>query len=250
MDSNMSLSPLPPASSVSASPSGPRKRSIHEVDDAAVPALAPKRSMTDFSGENQENHDPSLSAVPSTKASPRSENQSSVLPPPPAVEIPIKPTVSNPTSDTTPDPSADKGNAHVPSPRHSNQGSPVKSDMAGTPSKRQKLSPASKGAKQQEKEARERQRLEDKQKKEEEKNRKEEEKRLKADEKKKRDAEREEEKRLKEEEKKKREAEREEKRKAKEEEKAAKEAAKEDEKRRKEDEKKKKERVSAIRIHV
>lgn len=127
-------------------------------------------------------------------------------------------------------------------------------DEAAAANKKRKLSPATKDAKQQEKETKERQRLEEKVKKDEEKQmradekkkrdaEREEEKRLREEEKKKRDAEREEEKRLKEEEKKKREAEREEKRKAKEEEKATKEAAKEDEKRRKEEEKQKKERV-------
>ena len=206
---NTSLSSLPPAATFPSSPSSsPRKRSIHEVDDATLPSVGPKRTLTAFAGENQENRDP-IVLVPTKNASSLHDsltNKQFTL------------TISNNVQD-------------------SNTGSPVKADMTSDQAaKRQKLSPSSKEAKQQEKEAKDRQKLEEKAKKEEEK-------RQKADEKRKREAEREEEKRLKEEERKKREAEREEKRKAKEEEKAAKEAAKEDEKRRKEEEKLKKERV-------
>ncbi|RAL07007.1 putative chromatin assembly factor 1 subunit A [Aspergillus homomorphus CBS 101889] len=109
-------------------------------------------------------------------------------------------------------------------------------------SKKRKLSPSSKEAKQQEKEAKERLKQQEKARREEEKEVKErqkvEEKARKEEEKRKREAEREEEKRAKEEERKKRDAEKEEKRKVKEEEKAA----KEEERRKKEEEKSKKER--------
>ncbi|KAJ5573824.1 uncharacterized protein N7459_008251 [Penicillium hispanicum] len=242
MDSpNMSLS-LPHTSPFPTSPSaGPRKRSIHEVDEATVAPINPKRTLTDYSGENQENRDPILSQTPKGPSTP-SGKQTLILPPPPSVEIPVQkinledypPAFSPPVDATSPSLRPKK---------EAVQPSPIKSDMSTPTAKKQKVSPAGKEAKQQEKETKERQKLEEKLRKDEEKAKKEEEKRLKADEKKKRDAEREEEKRLKEEEKKKREAEREEKKKAKEEEKAAKEAAKEDEKRRKEEEKLKKERA-------
>ncbi|KAJ5182922.1 hypothetical protein N7492_000538 [Penicillium capsulatum] len=239
----MSLSPLPPSSTIPVSSSeGPRKRSIHEVDDAAVQSLGAKKPLTVFAGENQENKDPSL--VDASKDTPL-VSEGTVPFPASNVEDQVKQSALNSGSESTPTPNVEMADAqsnHIPAP---NQGSPSKSDTTSSPTSKQKLSAASKEAKQQEKETKERQRLEEKRKKDEEKARKEEEKRLKANEKKKREAEREEEKRVKEEDKKKREAEREEKKKAKEEEKAAKEAAKEDEKRRKEEEKLKKERVGA-----
>ncbi|KAJ5176800.1 uncharacterized protein N7482_002677 [Penicillium canariense] len=246
----MRLSPLPSQQSRPVSPSlSPRKRSIHEVDDGAVSSPNPKRALTDYANENQENRDPALS-IP-TKDTSIPEKQILVLPPPPSVEVIVK------RSDLTMPSESDRNSpVRVPSSEtdhlnHQQPGSPTKSDLDSAPAaKKRKLSPASKDAKQQEKEAREHQKLEEKAKKDEEKARKEEEKRLRVEEKKKRDTEREEEKRVKEEERKKREAEREEekrlrdeKKKAKDEEKAAKEAAKEEEKRRREEEKLKKERA-------
>lgn len=220
----MSLSPLPPPSF--ASPGSPRKRSIHEVDGATLPSVGPKRALTSYTENNQENHDPT--SGPQKEATELNEKDHTTVQPPRQVVIPVKTPDQSPvarTIETTLVPSTTG---------ESNQGSPVKSDM--TVAKKRKLSPASK-------EYKDKQRLEEKAKKEEEKKKREEEKRLREEEKKKRDAEREEEKRLKEDEKKKREAEREERKKAKEEEKAAKEVAKEDDKRRKEEAKLKKERV-------
>ncbi|KAJ5647353.1 hypothetical protein N7490_003725 [Penicillium lividum] len=222
MDSpKMSLSPLPPPSFASPA-SSPRKRSIHEVEGAALPSVGPKRVLTSFTENNQENHDPT--SGPQKDPTELYDRDSVTIRQSPQVVIPVKGPDQSPvarTVETTLIPSNHVG--------ESNQGSPIKTDVAA--SKKRKLSPASK-------EFKERQRLEEKAKREEEK-------RLKDEEKKKRDAEREEEKRLKEDEKKKREAEREEKKKAREEEKVAKEVAKEDEKRRKEeakeDEKRKKE---------
>ncbi|KAJ5109375.1 hypothetical protein N7456_006050 [Penicillium angulare] len=220
--SKMSLSPLPPTPSFPSSPSSStRKRSIHEVDDAALPSVGPKRALTAFTGENQENRDPASQINKETTplqdtqdTQPASGNLN------PQVVIPFK-DIGPVLAPTPGDSTVNNTGGETP------QGSPVKVDMAA---KKRKLSPNSKDAKQQEKELKERQRLEEKAKKDEEK-------RLKDEEKKKRDAEREEEKRLKEEEKKKREAEREEKKKAKEEEKKAKEKAKEEERKAKEDEK-------------
>ncbi|KAJ5223762.1 hypothetical protein N7468_008304 [Penicillium chermesinum] len=239
MESNMTLSPLPPPASISASPSSPRKRSINEVDDAVISSVGHKRPNTSCTGENQENQDPSTaSAIEDQSTTPNKETATHqtqfavVLPASASALFDLSPPVTDTVTMT-----------------------PANAEETGGPaSKRQKVSPASKDVKQQEKEAKERQRLEEKAKKDEEKRlradekkkrdaEREEEKRVKEEEKKKRDAEREEEKRLKEEEKKRREAEREERRRAKEEEKAAKEAAKEDEKRRKEEEKQKKERA-------
>lgn len=215
-----------------ASPSpGPLKRSIHEVDDADVQSLGPKRPLTDFAGENQENKDPRTTQM-SKSDSPSPQRTSTLAPP--SVEVSINDGVKNSSTDSEP-------HAHRQSITSQDQASPAKSDMAATPtSKKRKLSVGGKDIKQQEKDVKERQRLEEKQKKEEEK-------RLRAEEKKQREAKREEEKKMKEEERKKREAEREEKRKAKEDEKAAKEAAKEEEKRRKEEEKLKKEQASTPR---
>ncbi|KAJ5649738.1 uncharacterized protein N7484_003461 [Penicillium longicatenatum] len=215
----MSLSPLPPPSFASPA-SSPRKRSIHEVDGATFPSVGPKRALTAFGENNQENHDPT--SGPHKDATQICDKDLSTSQSSPQVVIPIKTSDQSPvapTIETTLVPSKP-----VDEP---NQGSPVKSDM--TVAKKRKLSPASK-------ETKEKQRLEERAKKEEEK-------RVKEEEKKKREAEREEEKRLKEEEKRKREAEREEKKKAKEEEKAAKEVAKEDEKRRKVEAKLKKEKA-------
>lgn len=209
-----------------ASPASPRKRSIHEVDGATLPSVGPKRALTTYIENNQENHDPT--SGPQKEATELDDKDLTTIQPSPQVVIPVKTPDQSPvarTIETTLVPSTTG---------EPNQGSPVKSDMNA--SKKRKLSPASK-------EVKDKQRLEEKAKKDEEKKKREEEKRLKEEEKKKRDAEREEEKRLKEDERKKREAEREEKKKAKEEEKAAKEVAKEDDKRRKEEAKLKKERV-------
>ncbi|KAJ5099598.1 hypothetical protein N7532_006599 [Penicillium argentinense] len=239
----MSLSPLPPPLSIPPSPSsGPRKRSIHEVEDAAIPSSSPKRPLTDHPSENQENHDPDKPAVTKDTLTPPKD---SPIPanPMPIVDIPMmSPSQGSPAS-TNPLPSADTSTQMNP-PEKQHIGPSGNAGSEATPiAKKRKLSPASQQAKQQEKQqerdAKERQKLEEKQRKEEEKRLKAEEK---AEEKKKRDAEREEEKRLKEEEKKKREADREEKKKAKDEEKAAKDAAKEEERRKKEEEKLKKER--------
>ncbi|KAJ5620885.1 hypothetical protein N7510_004869 [Penicillium lagena] len=171
MESNTSLEPLPHTLSFPASPSsGPRKRSIHEVDDSARPTPEPKRPLVQFNGDNQENRDPSISASSETKPSPSVE----------VVISPRKPSGEE-TAATTPGP------ATTPAP------------------KKRKLSPASKEAKQHEKEAKERQRLEEKARKEEEKRVKEEEKRKREaereEEKRKREAEREEKKKVKDEEK-------------------------------------------------
>lgn len=237
MDSEMSLSPLPTTQSIPTSPSlGPRKRSIHDVDGAAMPLPSPKRHLTDYLGENQENRDPTLPTPNKDTQSPSSKHSVSVEFP---VEHSDQNTVSEPVQSSTVEISS--APTH-PGPQPTME-SPAKPDESTAPAaKKRKLSLASQQAKQQEKEVKERQRVEEKLKKEEEK--------------KKRDAAREEEKRLKEEEKRKREAEREEerkqreeKKKAKEEERAVKEAAKEEEKRRKEEEKMKKERVSAIEVH-
>ncbi|KAJ5735761.1 uncharacterized protein N7483_000886 [Penicillium malachiteum] len=220
----MGLTPLPPSQTFPSSPSSPRKRSIHEVDGTERPSVGPKKSLLDFTGENQENHDPSGPTIKSDSLSFQNDPSATIQSTPnsaPQVIIPFKS-----------DPSLSGSPVHFPSPIpnpavETPQGSPVKSDMA--PGKKRKLSPSVK-------EAKERLRLEEKAKKDEEK-------RLKDEEKKKRETEREEEKRLKEEEKKKRETEREEKKKAKDQEKAAKEAAKEDEKRRKEEAQQKKDRA-------
>ncbi|KAJ5995212.1 hypothetical protein N7481_002189 [Penicillium waksmanii] len=242
----MSLSPLPPSNSIPPSPSASaRKRSIHEVDDLAVPELGPKRPLTDK--ENQENHDPCIVESP-VKGSTSPKQPSGSQYPTPVVEIPTRRSPSkstgsaNPTTCLTVECTTAQSN--------STQSSTTA--MPTPTSKKRKLSPASQQAKQEEKDTKERQRLEERQ-------RKEDEKRAKAEEKKKRDAERDEEKRLKEEEKKeekkKRDAkheeekkQREEKKRAKDEEKAAKDAAKDEEKRKKEEEKSKKER-SQMRLN-
>ena len=197
------------------------------MDGATLPSVGPKRALTTYTENNQENHDPT--SGPHKETTELCDRDPATLQASPQVVIPVKTPDQSPvarTIETTLVPSTIVGEP--------NQGSPIKSDM--TVAKKRKLPPASK-------EIKDKQRSEEKAKKEEEKKKREEEKRLKEEEKKKRDAEREEEKRLKEDEKKKREAEREEKKKAKEEEKAAKEVAKEDDKRRKEEAKLKKERV-------
>ncbi|KAK2865210.1 hypothetical protein FQN49_003799 [Arthroderma sp. PD_2] len=140
------------------------------------------------------------------------------------------PTTTSPTIVTAPSPAT---SGPQPS-NHDTVGGPNPSTPNGkstNPSKKRKLSPASK-------EAKERQKAEEKAKKEEERKLKEEEKRVREEEKRKRDEEKEEERKIKEKEKKKREEEREEKKRQREEEKQA----KEDEKRKKEEEKQKKER--------
>ncbi|KAJ5795008.1 hypothetical protein N7457_001607 [Penicillium paradoxum] len=242
MDANTTLSPITSAPSFPAPSSpDPRKRSIHEVDDAAMTSPNAKRPLTDHVAENQENRDPSLPSQSDENASPPVELKRT-LPPRPTVEIVVRRTPNRqdlggdgasetkpPTTNAAPDPEADTPAA-----------------------KKRKLASAAKDSKQQEKEAKERQKAEEKAKKEEEKvkkeeekAKKEEEKRVKAEEKKKRDAEREEEKRLREEEKRKKDAQREEERKQRDEKKKAKEdekAAKEEEKRKKDEEKEKKTR--------
>ncbi|OQD88131.1 hypothetical protein PENANT_c004G08880 [Penicillium antarcticum] len=222
---------MSPAQPIPASPSagaGPRKRSIHEVDDATTPSPNAKRPLTEYTAENQENRDPSHS----DEAAPPADNFRNSFPRP-TVEIVVRKSSSgqnspNTASNAEPDTSA---------------------------SKKRKAATANKDAKQQEKDAKERQKQEEKVKKEEEKAKREEEKakreeekRLKAEEKKKRDAERDEEKRKREAEREEEKKQREEKKKAKEDEKAAKEAAREEEKRKKDEEKVKKAR-SQMRLN-
>ncbi|KAJ5104698.1 hypothetical protein NUU61_002045 [Penicillium alfredii] len=237
----MTLSPLPHPQAFPASPStGPRKRSFHEVDDVAMASPGAKRTLTEFNGENQENRDPSLLAKPDEIMS-QSDESNEKLPPPPTVEITVKPYDGSAIN------FADTPSGQLDTEKKSSAvGNVHQADSAAAPAaKKRKLSPSSKESKQHEKEEKERQKAEEKLKREEEKARKEEEKRLKAEEKKKRDAEREEEKRAKEEEKRKRETEREEERKQREEKKKAKEeekAAREEEKRKREEEKMKKSR--------
>ncbi|KAJ5947548.1 hypothetical protein N7466_000563 [Penicillium verhagenii] len=233
-----SLSPLPPPSFTSAA-SSPRKRSIHEVDGVTLPSVGPKRALTTFTENNQENDDPALT-LQKDSHSLQEGNVSASIRPVPQVVIPARTADQSPvarTVETTLVPSNTVGD--------SNQGSPVKSDLI--PAKKRKLSPASK-------EAKEKQRLEEKAKKDEEKRLKDEEKRLKDEEKRikdKQEAEQKEEKKKREteqkEEKKKKEAElKEEKKKAKEareDERRRKDEAKENEKRQKEEAKLKKERA-------
>ncbi|CAI7605385.1 unnamed protein product [Penicillium glandicola] len=240
MAPSTSLSPMQSAPSFPASPSsGPRKRSIHEVDDAHISSPNAKRPLTEFAGENQENHDPSLSSQPDDTTSPPIEVKRN-LPPPPSVEIVMRRTSRKQNEDST---------GGLTSPGTNTASNPEPDAPA---SKKRKVVSAGTDSKQQEKEAKERQKAEEKAKKEEEKVKKEEEKakkeeerRLKAEEKKKRDAERDEEKRHREEEKRKKDAQREEERKQRDEKKKAKEdekAAKEEEKRKKDEEKEKKTR--------
>ena len=215
------------------SSNGPCKRSIHEVDDPAIPPASSKRTLTGYAEGNQENCDPTVSISEDTAIS--SEKQNDTTPSFSTAETLVQQvdlSHSNTESLSANAPTAPLNATHC----HEST-PPVQSSTPLPIEKNQKVSPIKKGAKQQEKEAKERQKIEERLKREEER-------RLKADEKKRREAMRDEERRLKEEEKKKREAEREEKKKSKEEEKAAKEAAKEDEKRRKEEAKLKKERVS------
>ncbi|CDM29351.1 hypothetical protein DTO013E5_5297 [Penicillium roqueforti] len=237
-----SLSPMQSVRSFPAPPSpssGPRKRSIHEVDDADIPSPNAKRPLTDFDGGNQENRDPSLASQPANTTSPQVQIKRN-LPPPPSVEIVMRRTVHKQNED---------GAGESTSPGTNTASNPE----LGTPaSKKRKVVSAGTDSKQQEKEAKERQKAEEKAKREEEKAKKEEEKakreeerRLKAEEKKKRDAERDEEKRHREEEKRKKDAQREEERKQRDEKKKAKEderAAREAEKRKKDEEKEKKTR--------
>ncbi|KAJ5198950.1 Chromatin assembly factor 1 subunit A [Penicillium cf. griseofulvum] len=218
MVASTSLSPMQSAPSFPASPSsGPRKRSIHEVDDVQIPSPTAKRPLTEFAVEIKR-----------------------TLPPPPSVEIVMRKTRKQDED------GAGAGGLISP-------GTNAASNEPNAPaSKKRKVVSAGTDSKQQEKEAKERQRAEEKARKEEEKVKKEEEKakreeerRLKAEEKKKRDAERDEEKRHREEEKRKKDAQREEERKQRDEKKKAKEdekAAKEEEKRKKDEEKEKKTR--------
>ncbi|KAJ5536538.1 hypothetical protein N7513_009724 [Penicillium frequentans] len=167
----MSLSPLPPPSF--ASPGSPRKRSIHEVDGATLPSVGPKRALTSYTENNQENHDPT--SGPQKEATELNEKDHSTVQPPRQVAIPVK----------TPDQS------------------PVARTIETTlvPSTTEESNQGRKGKKEEEKKKRE----EEKRLREEEKKKRdaerEEEKRLKEDEKKKREAEREEKKKAKEEEK-------------------------------------------------
>ncbi|KAL4894572.1 chromatin assembly factor 1 subunit A-domain-containing protein [Aspergillus ambiguus] len=197
MDSSPSL-PLPSTQSYPpSSPQDSRKRSLPDVSHAAD-----ERTYTHTPAEDQENTAPSGDEAMDTDADARDPKPN--------------------------DPNIAMSESTV---------NTVSGSAAATPaSKKRKLSPVSREAKQAEKEAREKARQEERAKKEEEK-------RVKEEEKKKREAEREEER-------KKREAEREEKRKVREEEKAAKEEekrkreiAKEEEKRKKEEERLKKERA-------
>ncbi|CAG8315767.1 unnamed protein product [Penicillium nalgiovense] len=235
---NTSLSPMQSAPSLPASPSsGPRKRSIHEVDDAHLPSPNGKRPLTEFAGENQENRDPSLPSQPDDTTSPPVETKNN-LPPPPSVEIVMR---------RTPRKQNEAGTGGSTSPDTNTTSNPGPDAPA---SKKRKVVSAGTDSKQKEKEAKERQKVEEKAKREEEKAKKEEEKakreeerRIKAEEKKKRDAERDEEKRHREEERRKKEAQREEERKQRDEKKKAKEdekAAREEEKRKKDEEKEKK----------
>ncbi|KAJ6034687.1 uncharacterized protein N7446_009441 [Penicillium canescens] len=232
MEPNASLSPMPPAQPIHGSPSaGPRKRSIHEVDDAATPSPKPKRTLTEYTAENQENRDPSLPSQSDEVLPPTDNFRNSFQRP--TVEIVVRKSSSGQNSPKT------ASNPELDTPT----------------SKKRKATTATKDAKQQEKDVKERQKQEEKAKKEEEKAKreeekakKEEEKRLKAEEKKKRDAERDEEKRKREAEREEEKKQREEKKKAKEDEKAAKEAAKEEEKRKKDEEKEKKAR-SQMRLN-
>ncbi|KAJ5958437.1 Chromatin assembly factor 1 subunit A [Penicillium vulpinum] len=222
MVTTTSLSPMQSTPSFPASPSsGPRKRSIHEVDDAHTPSPSAKRPLTLFADENQENHDTSLHCQSNDTTFPSVHFKHEDCPGAGLLKFPG----TNAASNTEPDTPA---------------------------SKKRKVVSAGTDSKQQEKEAKERQRAEEKAKREEEKvkreedkAKREEERRLKAEEKKKRDAERDEEKRQREEEKRKKDAQREEERKQRDEKKKAKEdekAAKEEEKRKKDEEKEKKTR--------
>lgn len=232
MDSNTSLSPLLQPQSFPTSPSaGSRKRSIHEVDDAVFAGPDTKRPLVSYDGENQENCDPSqamqvdnMTSSPSQPSKGQSSPAKGQSSPGSRVEVVVKARKDVGDFVTAPSSTPLAGEAATMS-------NPVdaKTDLGhAAASKKRKLSPARKEARQQEKEAKDRQKMDEKAKKEEEK--------------KKREAEREEEKRVKEGEKKKREAEREEKKRVKEEEKAA----KEEEKRIKEEEKEKKARVSEV----
>ncbi|CAG8899802.1 unnamed protein product [Penicillium egyptiacum] len=237
---NAPLSPMQSAPALSASPSsGPRKRSIHEVDDTHLPSPNAKRPLTEFVGKNQENRDPSLPSQPDDTTSPPVEIKNN-FPPPPSVEIVMR---------RTPRKENEAGTGGSTSPGTNGVSNP---DPHTPAPKKRKVVSAGTDSKQKEKEAKERQKAEEKAKREEEKAKKEEEKakreeerRVKAEEKKKRDAEREGEKRHREEEKRKKEAQREEERKQRDEKKKAKEdekAAKEEEKRKKDEEKEKKTR--------
>ncbi|QQK43312.1 Chromatin assembly factor 1 subunit A, putative [Penicillium digitatum] len=224
--------PAPPSS-------GPRKRSIHDVDDANLPPPNVKRPLTGFAGRNQENLDPSIPSQPDDTIPPPVEIKRN-LPPPPSVEIVMRRTLRKQ------DEAGTGGLTSAPTNTASNP------EPDAPSSKKRKVVSAGTDSKQQEKEAKERQKAEEKAKKEEEKLKKEEEKakreeerRFKAEEKKKRDAERDEEKRHREDEKRKKDAQREEDRKQRDEKKKAKEdekAAREEEKRKKDEEKEKKTR--------
>ncbi|CAG8284303.1 unnamed protein product [Penicillium olsonii] len=230
MESQTSLSPMTPVPPFQASPSGTRKRSIHEVDSDNLPPPNGKSLGTENTGENQENRDPSL-PPPVDDVGSTSLSSKPTMTPRHSVEVVVR---SSPRLWEN----HKNGDGELTSP--SIKASNPEPDTPA--SKKRKVASGSRDAKQQEKEAKERQRAEEKTrkeeerlKKEEEKAKREEEKRLKAEEKaeekKKREMEREEEKR-------KKEAQRDEKKKAKEDEKAA----KEEEKRKKDEEKEKKSR--------
>ncbi|PLN80090.1 chromatin assembly factor 1 subunit A-domain-containing protein [Aspergillus taichungensis] len=242
MDStNTNLSPQPHAYPTSPSTGG-RKRPIEDTHD--IPSRPAKNHPEDpkttalDNKENTTTTSPSFSPSPSKQPTTESPAPAPTLAQPDAADSTTGPTsLAESTMNTVPDSSSNVN--------------PSSEASATTPAaKKRKLSPASKGAKQQEKEAKERQRLEEKAKREEEKAKREEERKAKEEEKKKRDAEREEERkkkderrRVKEEEKVAREEEKRKKEAAKEEEKRKKEAAKEEEKRKKEEERLKKERA-------
>ncbi|KAL5355392.1 chromatin assembly factor 1 subunit A-domain-containing protein [Aspergillus floccosus] len=226
MDTNPSLSlpPQPYPPSPHAQPPESRKRSIHDLADASH-SQEDSRTSTHYTAEteNQENTAPAL-----TDSDAHAQELQSA---------PVMSKPTNPTTETHTDtPMADTASKDTTTTLAESTLNTVPDGAAGPAAKKRKLSPASREAKQQEKEAKEKARQEERVKKEEERRAREEEKR-------KKEAEREEEK-------KKREAEREEKRKAREEEKAAKEeekrkkeAAKEEERRKKEEDRLKKERA-------
>ncbi|KAJ5992618.1 hypothetical protein N7451_008342 [Penicillium sp. IBT 35674x] len=167
----MSLSPLPPPSF--ASPASPRKRSIHEVDGATLPSVGPKRALTAYPENNQENHDPT--SGPQKEATELNDKDHTTFQPPLQVVIPAKTLDQSPVARTN--------------------------ETTLVPSTIGESSQGREGKKEEEKKKRE----EEKRLREEEKKKRdaerEEEKRLKEDEKKKREAEREEKKKAKEEEK-------------------------------------------------
>ncbi|KAL2004176.1 hypothetical protein VTN02DRAFT_5825 [Thermoascus thermophilus] len=207
MDVTVETSPAIPSlsQSLSASPTGSRKRSFQEIDDG--PAELTKTPKPSDGG-----------VKPSTKTP--DANQSSAVADGPATSTAPDNVTAAPVDVAKETPPVSSVLTVLSTPNMSPPAAPS-TPQQSTTNKKRKLSPASKEAKRLEKEAKERQKIEEKAKKEEER-------RAKEEEKKRREAEREEERKK-----------REEKRKAKEEEKVA----KEEEKRKKEEEKLKKERA-------